>query len=231
MSLYLRLDIDKPYYGNQIKRLFSKLSENYYFPKVHAFGYLSHLHKFLKMLNEKEIKSHIYFRNCTTPFFLDIVDLCQKGGHHIGFHAENTLSEKTFLSELSRAKESMNDLNVRSFTKHGSGNCRLGRYHYPPYEEEKYVAFSKKFDIDFFFGNRPITIDSNFKSMIQCFWIEQEYRASDEMTIDWLIQKSIDYDICVLIHPENYVTRTQVKNDFDRLLLEAEKQKIRWECL
>ena len=60
------------------------------------------------------------------------------GGHKIGFHAENTRTIDTFSEELNVFKKKVSPAKVESFSKHGSGQLKLGKYHYPSFEPEKY---------------------------------------------------------------------------------------------
>src|ERR1041385_3333452 len=110
MPLILRFDVDKPY-GNAglLRRVMSKLVEDYWFPRLDAFGYLSHLAAFLRYCNEQKIQGLFYFRLCTLPND-EIKTLLKQGNHKVGFHAENTRSFETFSDELKSFKDSVPSL-------------------------------------------------------------------------------------------------------------------------
>jgi len=134
MALILRIDVDKPFGRSSLfAKVLSKAREEFYFPGLNKLGYLKDLGVFLDFLDTNSIPAHIYFRNCTAPN-AQIINRLRK--HKIGFHAENTQTIDTFKHELDAFRSKFLELNVSSFTKHGSGIFKLGRHHYPPYEPQ-----------------------------------------------------------------------------------------------
>jgi len=218
MALFIRIDVDKPYgHKNFISKLLSKINENFIrilFPKLYLKG-LIHL---LEFLNENKIASSIYFRNCTIPS-TKVMDLLLKGNHSIGFHAENTKNKETFSEELEIFREKIG-IEVRHFTKHGSGTFKLGKNHYPIYEPEKYLKWSKELNLVYKFGNGTLDALSQQSNdfISDMFWAEFWYRNELFNSINTLINESKNNDYVFLIHPSNYETHKNVKVEFHKLV-------------
>lgn len=233
MALILRVDVDKPYgRAGLFRKVISKLAEDYWFPdKVQALGYLSHLADFLQFCNSENISGFIYHRICTSPDD-KIKKLLQQGGHKIGLHAENTRSFELFSQELENCKKQATPLVVNSFTKHGSGELKLGRHHYPPYEPEKYKEWAAKTGIPFYFGNGICSSEAELYEkegfFANMFWIEREYRHPDFFDFSKLIAAAKKQDIPVLIHPSNYNASPIVAEDFKLLVRLSKQENITW---
>lgn len=228
MPLILRIDVDKPY-GNHtlIRKLASKFFEETAFP-CPLVGYLDHLKDFLTIIDEQNIPAIFYFRICTLPGQQLITSMLSRG-HRIGWHAENTRSLVSFKAELEIFK-AKTGIMPHSFSKHGSGVRKLGRYHYPPYEMEKYIDWSKQTGIPFFFGNDPYTKESkslkNFHKEI--FWIEKNYRNEDFKEIKEVIERAQNESVPIITHPENIIRDVTCKKDFLELINESKAKKIEW---
>ncbi len=236
MGLILRIDIDKPFGNNTfLRKVISKIREDYYFPPIISFGFLDQVYQFATLLHSHKIPAIFYFRNCTTPYKTLLKKLISMN-HSIGFHAENTKSIETFSEELKLFSQNIGIEinNLHSFTKHGSGYYKLGKNHYPLYEEEKYKDFSKKAGLAFYFGNGQLNdfnsvINRNKSSFYKdVFWIEEGYRDLQNMSIEQLVTNAKNIDIPVLIHPENYYNRKQTQEDFNKLLQLSSEQQIFW---
>ncbi|HTB32338.1 MAG TPA: hypothetical protein VK808_09955 [Bacteroidia bacterium] len=236
MALILRVDVDKPYgRAGLFRKVISKLAEDYWFPqKVQALGYLSHLEDFLQFCNSQKVSGYIYHRICTVPDD-KIIKLLQEGKHKLGLHAENTRSYETFSEELSKFKKMTSPLAVESFTKHGSGELKLGRNHYPPYEPGKYKEWAVKAHISYFFGNGICKSGNDFNNpdgyFENMFWIEREYRDPDFFDFGKLIREAKKQDVPVLIHPCNYNASRVVKEDFEELVRFSRRENIEWKLL
>ena len=235
MALILRVDVDKPFGNHTLPRkIISKIIEDYYGkPLLSAPQYLSHLKTFLENCNAKNVPGFIYHRICTCPND-EIINLLKVGGHKVGLHAENTTSYKTFSDEVDCLNSLLKDkqIEVDSFSKHGSGQLKLGKHHYPFYEPEKYLQWAKEKKISFYFGNDIgknesdfILQDSFFPSV---FWIEREYRSQEFSSFEQLLNLAEKEDIGVLIHPCNYVTSKVVADDFNSLIELAKQRKVAW---
>ena len=66
MALIIRIDVDRPY-GKQpiLRHMLSRLSSDFYFPKIETLGYLKELRIILQILNERNVRAYIFFRRCT----------------------------------------------------------------------------------------------------------------------------------------------------------------------
>ena len=231
MGLILRIDVDKPFGRHTLIRKFcSKIMENY-FPFVRIkIGYLSHLKEFIEYCNSNDIVGTFFYRLCTSPD-PKTIELMEKGKHNAGLHLENSSSKTTFLEELNML-QSISGIKIDTFSKHGSGIYKLGKYHNPKYEPEVYKKWSKEFNISFPSGNGiPLNShdlqskDGFFESV---FWIEQEYRAASFDRLEDLIKFATNNDAVVLIHPCNYIADIHTKKSFHRLVELASEYNIEW---
>jgi len=231
MPLILRVDVDKPYgRSNIINKVKSKLVEDYWFPKSDFLNYLYHVEEFIEYCNSQNVVGYFYFRNCTIPNE-KVKKLLIEGNHKIGFHAEDTRNFNSFNSELNEFKKNSN-LTIDSFTKHGSGNYKLGKNHYPPYEPDVYLDWANSIKLDLFFGNG---ICRNLKDLLPIngfypymFWIERDYRDNNFNKLSQIIDYSIDNVIPILIHPCNFNASKIVKDDFKLLIEMARDNNIKW---
>lgn len=231
MALILRIDVDKPYgRASVFQKVISKIREDYFFPAISSMGYLHAAHSFAFLLSERRIPGVFYFRNCTAPsptLAKRFVDL----NHGIGFHAEDTRSFESFRDELAHFQKWIGPVPIHSFTKHGSGELKLGRTHYPPYEEQKYLEWSAKVGVPFLFGNgayRTSDFVSNEKFYPKMFWIEEGYRNPLETPIEWALAKARSADLPILVHPENFYSRPWARTEMNRLMDGAEAEGIAW---
>lgn len=235
MALLLRVDIDKPFgHHTFLRKVFSKLKEDYPFPQWFKMGYLSHFKEFLNYCNKNSVRGHMYHRMCTLPD-AETVKLLKSGNHHYGLHTENTRNEDTFGSELKAFKKQSQGLEVESFSKHGSGVHKLGRYHYAPYEPEKYKQWAVKFNLLYPFGNgiaeSPKDLIAESGWFANHFWLEHPYRHKAFNTIAQLLDFAQNNDAVVIIHPSNYKTDSKIMSDFKELVNEAKKRSIEWKLI
>src|SRR5262249_3508301 len=143
MSLIIRIDVDRPYGRSPWPRhVLSRVSSDFYFPKIAGFGYLSELETMLGWLNAAQARAYVFFRRCTLPSG-PIMEMIKTGGHEVGLHLENSRSFPTFLEEKQLVEHHIGQ-RVASFSKHGSGGGKYGLHHYAPYEPEKYVDWASK---------------------------------------------------------------------------------------
>jgi hypothetical protein len=86
MSLILRVDVEKPY-GNHtlIRKITSKIVENYYPTAPLIYGYLDHLKLLIKFLNQSKITATFFHRLCNLPT-PDFVQNYKENGHQLGLH-------------------------------------------------------------------------------------------------------------------------------------------------
>ncbi len=234
MSLILRVDVDKPYgHGNLIQKIASKITEDYFrLPFVHSLYYLHAQTKLLDFCNAHGVQGIFYQRSCTLPN-KKVLNLIETGGHKIGFHAENTRSKETFSAEIELFKSKLLNHSINSFTKHGSGQLKLGKHHYPKYEPDKYIAWAKDLNLKFPFGNEigdsaeSLIAKDNFHSSM--FWMERDYRHSSFSSLEQLIELAKTEQIVVIVHPANFATFKDVQEDLKTLFTLAKANEIKWE--
>jgi len=235
MPLLLRCDIDKPY-GNHtlIRRVISKAREDYLFPAIGLFNYLDHVKQLILFCNSFGVRAHLYHRLCTMPD-ARTMELILSGGHHFGFHSENTRSFETFVEELALFRKKAYPLIVNSFNKHGSGILKLGRNHYPQYEPDKYRSWSCKIDVQFSFGNGIVSEPSDFDDCInyfpKMFWIEREYRDLKFNALEELVLLGKSKNVVLLIHPSNFISNENVFNDLKAVFTLASQNRIDWKLI
>jgi len=231
MPFILRVDIDKPYgHHNLIKKVISKLREDYCFPRLNCFEYLKPTIELLNFCNNFNIPAFWYFRNCTIPG-LKIKNLIHKGDHTVGFHAENTFNFDSFKAEFNLFEKRIG-LNIKHFTKHGSGLLKLGRHHYAEYEPEKYKKWGATLNLDFSLGNGIATnfddlqVKNNFyKNM---FWMEPEYRDRNFKETANLIEYAKENIVVLVIHPSNFYTNKFVRYELEKLIQLSKENSIEW---
>jgi len=231
MPFILRVDIDKPYgHHSLFKKVLSKIREDFYFPALDNLGYLRPTIELLNFCNYYDIPAFWYFRNCTVPN-AHVKELICEGGHILGFHAENTRTKDTFVLELQTFEKRLGQ-KVYFFTKHGSGKFKLGRLHYPPYEPEKYKAWANQLEMDFSFGNGIAKSFSDLESDCQfyenMFWLESNYRDKRFNSIDALIDHAKKNVIVLIVHPANYFTDRNVREDLKKIILLSKQNSIEW---
>ncbi len=218
MALILRIDVDRPY-GKRgfVRHVASRLSSDFYLPRMNRLGYLDDLTTILKMLNERGKSAYVFFRKCTYPT-PQICELMQEGGHQIGLHLENSRSFETFQEEL-RSLEQKPGQRITAFSKHGSGRMRLGLHHYPPYEPERYLPWAKNTGLKYFFGNLENPelepqLDGELVSFPSAFWLEPSWRNVNRFPIDWLLREAAERDVVLLMHADNVTASAAIMHEF-----------------
>ncbi|GAB5555125.1 MAG: hypothetical protein Sapg2KO_47160 [Saprospiraceae bacterium] len=232
MGLILRVDVDKPYGHHQLwRKVLSKVAEDY-FPKMPQLpGYLSHLRELVDYCNQNSVPGIFFHRLCTIPDRATRA-LLIKGRHEIGLHLENSRTMETALSEYKQFISLLPDLNVRYFSKHGSGTYKLGKYHEPSYKPNLYRKWSEHLPISLHSGNdilksmTSIPEPAEFNSAI--FWVEMDYREESLQSIDQAIELAQKRAVVVLIHPSNFVTDSETRNEFCLMVEKAKKSDVSW---
>lgn len=231
MAIILRVDVDKPY-GNHtiIRKIASKVVEDF-IPNFNIkHGYLSHLKEFIRYCNSKGVVGTFFHRICTLPD-KETLGLLSDSGHVIGLHLENSRNKDTFIMELDLMKSKLN-LNINTFSKHGSGVYKLGKYHYPKYEPEIYKNWAYEYKINYPSGNgiplKPEDLFSVDDYYEYVFWIESKYRNSNFNDLTELIQIAKFKDIVVLIHPCNFLSDENTRKEFDNLIRLAKFNNVDW---
>ena len=235
MALILRVDVDKPFGKHTlIRRVFSKIKEDYFLNLTERFGYLDHLKAFIHYCNKMEITATFFHRLCTTPDS-ETLSLLLAGDHRIGLHLENSRSKESLFAELDALQKRVKEFQIISFSKHGSGVYKLGKYHYPKYEPELYNLWSQELGYKFHSGNGIpesakdlYAVNGYFENI---FWIEPEYRSPKFYEITYLVDVAKANDVVVLIHPCNYMADETTRNDFHKLVELAKAHNVGWKLL
>ena len=218
MSLILRIDVDRPYGRKGIIRHFaSRISSDYFLPRMAWLRYLDELKAILRTLNHERKSAYVFYRKCTLPS-PGVLELMKQGHHVSGLHLENSRTFESFRGELSLLEGHLMT-RVETFSKHGSGRYRYGWNHYAPYEPEKYLAWAKKAGMKVFFGNlddpaiEPIQ-DGPLLYFPSAFWLEPYWRDTKRFPIEWLLSEARKRDVVMLLHPENAASRREIMNEF-----------------
>lgn len=236
MPLILRIDVDKSYgRSNLLQKIASKIAENYWLPAIPYLGYLHDLRKLLLYLDSEAIKAHIYFRKCTLPpktwFHTQILD-----GHKLGLHAEDTRNYETYLKELTDVQNYFGLQKISSFTKHGSGNWKSGRNHYPPYECDKYLQWGESSGVPFLFGNSEDinianTHQGRFPFYPSAFWIDRPYTDYSLSSLRNIADTAKNRNIIVLMHCADFAGEKNVEEGMKQLVSMAKQQNVQWVTL
>ena len=229
MALIIRIDVDRPYGRRPLARhLLSRLSSDFYFPRVAGLGFLSELRTMLTWLNQANAQAHVFFRRCTLPSALDL-ELLRAGRHEIGLHLENSRSFTTFDQER-QILERHTGNKVRAVSKHGSGGAKYGYHHYAPYEAERYIEWAGQASFRLFLGNlqdptlEPHKANGDLMVFPSAFWLEHPWRDTEKYTVEWLLDHGRRRDIVLLVHPENVLADPGLVADFRRLISELESK-------
>lgn len=231
MAVFLRVDVDKPYGKHTLlRKILSKITEDF-FPNYKINNiYLSHLKEFIIFCNDNDIKGTFYHRLCTRPDS-ETIELIKVGKHAIGLHLENSKSFETFSKEWNEI-QCYTDLKMISFSKHGSGVHKLGKYHYPIYEPSKYKTWASKLKLLFPSGNGIPSSKDDLESIDgyyeNVFWIEPTYRNNAFNNLKDLIEIAKNKDVVVLIHPCNYLADLETRNEFHHFVEMIKQNKIEW---
>lgn len=223
MALVIRIDVDRPYGRKPLARhLLSRLSSDFYLPRIPAFGYLSELQTMLSWLNEARARAYVFFRRCTLPS-QSVLDLLESGRHEVGLHLENSRSFDTFTQEVG-ILESYFGKKILAVSKHGSGNGKYGFHHYAPYEPAKYIEWAERASMQLFLGNledptlAPVTTGKGLLNFPSAFWLEPHWRDAETFTMGWLLKRARQQDVVLLVHPENVLADSRLSADFQRLI-------------
>jgi hypothetical protein len=222
MALIIRIDVDRPYGRTPVTRhVLSRLSSDYFFPKIKALGYLRELKEILLILNERRAPAYVFFRRCTLPS-PEIMALLDAGRHEIGLHLENSRSFAHFEEERGVLERHIGR-KINAFSKHGSGTGQYGRRHYAPYESEIYLEWARLAQMKVFLGNledprlRPVKINGCFIAYPSAFWLEPPWRDTNTFTIPWLQAQAKQRDIVLLLHPENVLASPELTEQLKTL--------------
>jgi len=232
MALILRVDVDKPYGKHTIiRKLLSKVVEDY-LPNLNIkTGYLSHLKEMVNCCNQMGVCGHFFHRICTFPD-QETLSLYKVGNHSYGLHFENSRNEENLVNEIKQLEERTGVTNIKSFSKHGSGEFKLGKYHYPAYEPEKYKKWAANLGLSYHSGNgiakSPSDLDKINGFNEYLFWMEPTYRNNAFKNIVSLVDYAEKKDAVVIIHPCNFIADLDTFNEFKKLVNLSKERGILW---
>jgi hypothetical protein len=218
MGLIVRIDVDRPY-GKQglVRHVASRLSSDYYLPRMQWLRYLDELKMILSILNAHRKSAYVFFRKCTYPT-KEICALMEAGGHRFGLHLENSRTAESFHEELDSLQRELRRP-VDTFSKHGSGQNRYGLHHFAPYEPERYLEWGRESGMKAFFGNledpqlRP-SEDGGIVFFPSAFWLEPSWRDTRKFPIEWLLSEAAERDVVMLLHPDNVTADPAITREF-----------------
>lgn len=223
MALIIRLDIDRPYGRRPFARhVLSRISSDFYFPRIQALSHLRELEVILDILRRAESRAYLFFRRCTFPSHT-LMNALDRDGHKIGLHLEDSRNFETFCEEK-QAIEQYFGRAVVAFSKHGSGRHKYGWKHHAPYEPDKYIEWARKAGMTLFLGNLedPTMTQYTFEQQVlvfpSAFWLEPSWRDTSRYCVEWLEEEALHRDIVLLVHPENIVDNPELLNHFSRII-------------
>jgi hypothetical protein len=218
MALIVRIDVDRPY-GKQglLRHVASRVSSDYFLPRIASLRYLDELQTILRILNSKKKSAHVFFRKCTHPTPA-VCALMEAGGHRFGLHLENSRSDETFREELDSLEQLLGQ-RVVEFSKHGSGRLHLGRHHFVPYEPDRYLPWAQRAGMKLFFGNLqdPELLPVEKGELLfypSAFWLEPFWRDTERFPIEWLLKEAASRDVVMLLHPDNVTASPEIMREF-----------------
>lgn len=218
MALIVRIDVDRPY-GKQglVRHVASRVSSDYYLPRMEWLRYLDELKSILGILNANGRQAYVFFRKCSYPS-AEIHQLMRAGRHQYGLHLENSRSAETFREELQSLDKELG-FRVTAFSKHGSGRQWLGRHHYAPYEPERYMPWAREAGMKVFFGNQEDpqmapAQDGGLLYFPSAFWLEPSWRDKQKFPLEWLLREAPQRDVVMLLHADNVTSDPEIMREF-----------------
>jgi hypothetical protein len=225
MGVTIRIDVDTPYGWQSLgAKARNYLRLNWWFPAVTKLGYLHSLNILLNDLMARNIPAAFFFTKFTTPTNME-----KYTKYFVGAHLISARNYNEFQKEIDQISNGLNR-KICGFTKHGSGKLKLCRTHAPQYEQNKYVDWAQKAKLLYFIGNGENPDEMPFyigtvKVYPSVFWINRYYR-DQKYSIEWLAEESTDRDIIVLIHPYYWLTKNQVRKEYEKMIDKIDNFKL-----
>jgi hypothetical protein len=218
MALVVRIDVDRPY-GKQgfVRHVASRVAADLWLPRISWLRYLAELETILRILGEHGRQSFVFFRKCSYPSDT-ICRLMESGGHQFGLHLENSRTEETFTEELASLQRALGRP-ISAFSKHGSGDMKLGLHHDYRYQPDRYLPWARKAGIKYFYGNwedprlRP-SEEGGLVYYPSAFWLEPTWRDKTKFPIEWLLEQASQRDVVLLLHADNVTADPEIMREF-----------------
>ena len=220
MGLIVRVDVDNPYPRNTKMGLVANyLKLNLYFPKLKFLGYLTHLERLIDYLTSLGVSATLFLRVEALPKNLKF----DRRAYEVALHAVNTRNYSSFLREVNVLKREFGE--IIGFSKHGSGELKLSRRHYAPYEPHKYIRWGIKCGLKYFSGNdqdftKTYLLQNDFVYFPSAFWLKSTL-TERESSVKRLLEYSEDNDAVVLVHPINWYLYENLRRNLDYILSRA----------
>jgi len=224
MAIIARIDIDSPFgWQNLFRKTLSRIHLDY-----HSFsfrytklGYLSHVKLVADALIDRDIPVFWFFQYPTRPS-KKYARMLLDNGHEIGIHVVQDKTYSLFDKERNRFQKKVG-VQVKGFTKHGSGDLKLSRNHDQVYDPDKLLKFAKKSNLSYFWGNgEDPSLEREMRDGVEYFpgayWLCESYRDTEKHTFDWMLQESSKRDIVVLFHPINILLDANIREQFQKIL-------------
>jgi hypothetical protein len=231
MVLTLRIDIDNPFgYASRFRRQLNRLSINYNLvPRLAKLGYLDNARALNQWLSGYRIPATWFFRTVTYPT-RSLLPLFTTGTNQINLHAERTGSMEAFRQEIVKW-ETLCQLKVTGFSKHGSGTLKLSRMHDPTYDPERLIDYAKKLDLKYFIGNGMDYKESflnlgGFTYIPSVFWLDRIAQYESSNVLEQVVKDSAKQPVVVLLHPVWWHQQSELRNNLEWLVKNAEFSSI-----
>ncbi len=231
MTLSLRIDVDVPFgYYNKLTRMNNRLLLNYgIMPRWNGLGYLKPARNLRDFLHDNNVAATWFFGTFSIPNRKEIRKYLSKRGS-INIHSERTKTLESFQQELAKW-ETQTGHRITGFTKHGSGDQKLSRYHDSEYDTTKLHDFAIRRKLQYFIGNGQNTSDHWIKKdctvfVPSVFWLDRMREYHAEISISNLVKRAESEDIIALIHPVWWSLRSDLQKTLLDLVTSTEIELI-----
>ncbi|MHA2243696.1 MAG: hypothetical protein ACXADY_01875 [Candidatus Hodarchaeales archaeon] len=225
MPIILRIDVDNPYGWNSFRRkTLNYIAINFRrFPsRFSTLGYLDHAKELFLTLKEAKVPATWFFRVQTKPNQQFQKELLSTG-HEIAFHAERTSNLEEFQEDLNILSQNPSNP-ILGFSKHGSGEIKLSKYHTPNYNLNSLVNLGQQAGLKYFSGNDELPdLEPGQKNDMLVFpgtfWLNEDYRDISKYSIEWFIKKALSGEtVVVLTHPFMWFFSRKERKDLNTVL-------------
>ena len=225
MPVILRIDVDNPYGWHSFPRkVLNYFSINYRRLPIRygILGYLDKAKLLFQELIDVQVPATWFFLPQTRPP-KQFINSLLKNKHEIAYHAERTSSLRDFNSDLELLSKRLPS-QILGFSKHGSGELKLSKYHTAEYELETMLEIGQEAGMRYFSGNNENpTSQAIQKNQILvfpgAFWINENYREVKKYSINWLIENaSTGKSYVVLTHPNAWAFSNKEREDLRKIV-------------
>lgn len=223
MTISLRIDIDVPFgYYNKLTRMYNRLLLNYHImPRWTSIGYLKPARLLRNYLHDNDVAATWFFGTFSSPSRKETKKFLMKRGS-INIHAERTNTYESFQQEI-LSLEKRTGQRITGFSKHGSGNQKLSKYHDADYDEAKLLGFAVRRGLKYFIGNGHDISESWARTdatvfVPSVFWLDRMKEYHENTSISDLVKRAESEDIVALIHPVWWSLSSELRNSLEELI-------------